>query len=510
MRDAPSFIPAHRLGRRDFLRDASRLALAAALPGWLGGAETRLLRRAAPVRVRGRVVAGGRGVAGAALSDGLSVVATDRDGRFELVADAMRRHVFVSTPRGFRLPVSAHGTLRLHRPLVADASGEMTARFDLEPAARDERDHDVVVIADPQTQTAEEMGFFHAETIPDVERTVREAATPVAFGATVGDIVSDTLSLFPEYERAVARVGVPFAQVVGNHDLDMTSAGDGGSTATFERHFGPTYYSFDRGEVHYVVLDDVLWHGGGYIGYVDDAQLAWLAADLARVEAGRTVVVFLHIPLRSTRVERANEPQWRTIWEVTNRAAIHRLLEPYRAHVVAGHTHESEHVFDGRLHEHVLGTACGAWWSGPICWDGTPNGYAVLEARGAELRWRYKGTGLRADDQMRVYARGADAAAPHEVVATIWDWEPGWRVVWYEGGDRRGAMARRTGLDPLSVTLHAGKDKPARRSWVEPSPTAHQFYATPTGSGEIRVEATDRFGRTYVATAATAAPAAAP
>jgi hypothetical protein len=276
--------------------------------------------------------------------------------------------------------------------------------------------------------------------------------------------------------------------------------GDGVSTATFERHFGPTYYSVDRGEVHYVVLDDVLWHGSGYIGYADDAQLAWLAADLARVEAGRTVVVLLHIPLRSTRVERANEPQWRTIWEVTNREAVLRLLEPYRAHVFAGHTHESEHVLHGKIHEHVLGTACGAWWTGPICWDGAPNGYAVLEARGAELRWRYKGTGRPAEEQMRVYARGADPTAPDEIVATVWDWDPAWSVVWYEGADRRGEMARRRGLDPLSVRLHAGADKPARRTWVEPSPTAHQFYAAPAGSGEIRVEARDGFGRTYVGT----------
>ena len=493
------FIPAHRLGRRGFLRDVSRIALAGALPGWLRP-RAQASRRLAPVRVRGRVMAAGRGVAGVAVSDGLVVAASDREGRFELVSDGRRRHLAASVPRGYRLPTSATGTLRLHRPLVADARGEMAVRVDLERLTTDETRHDVIAIADPQTQDAGEMALFHERTVPDVARTVRDAAAPVAFGVTVGDIVSDTLSLFPEYERAVSRMGIPFAQVVGNHDLDFVPTGDGGSTATFERHFGPTHYSFDRGDVHYVVLDDVLWHGSGYIGYVDDEQLAWLAADLARVEAGRTVVAFVHIPLRSTRVERAGETQWRTIWEVQNREAIHRLLEPYRAMVVAGHTHEMEHVFDGRLHGHVLGTACGAWWTGPICWDGTPNGYAVLEAHGEEVRWRYKGTGLAADDQMRVYARGADPSAPDEVVATIWDWEPGWTVVWYEDGAPRGAMARRRGLDPLSVALHAGAAKPQRRGWIEPSPTAHQFYAAPSPAArELRVEATDRFGRRYAA-----------
>ena len=31
--------------------------------------------------------------------------------------------------------------------------------------------------------------------------------------------------------------------------------------------FGPTYYSFDRGRVHYVVLDNVFYLSRGYVGY---------------------------------------------------------------------------------------------------------------------------------------------------------------------------------------------------------------------------------------------------
>jgi hypothetical protein len=63
-------------------------------------------------------------------------------------------------------------------------------------------------------------------------------------------------------------------------------------------------------------------------------------------------------------------------------------------------------------------------------------------------------------------------------------------------------MARRTGLDPLAVATMAGPALPARRSWIDPVPTPHLFYA-PVGPGarDIRVEATDRFGRTFTATA---------
>ena len=59
-------------------------------------------------------------------------------------------------------------------------------------------------------------------------------------------------------------------------------------------------------------------------------------------------------------------------------------------------------------------------------------------------------------------------------------------------------MTRRLGLDPLSVELHTGPDLPSRRTWVEPVPVGHLFYATPSSTaGEIRVEATDRFGRVH-------------
>lgn len=53
---------------------------------------------------------------------------------------------------------------------------------------------------------------------------------------------------------------------------------------------GPTYYSFDVGEVHYVMLDNTVYINTGgtegsmgkrnYHSYVTDQQLAWLRDDL--------------------------------------------------------------------------------------------------------------------------------------------------------------------------------------------------------------------------------------
>jgi hypothetical protein len=86
------------------------------------------------------------------------------------------------------------------------------------------------------------------------------------------------------------------------------------------------------------------------------------------------------------------------------------------------------------------------------------------------------------------------------MVANVWDADDEWTIVWYEDGIRKGEMARRTGTDPLSEELHRGEDMPERRPWVDPVPTDHLFYAPVRADAQsVRVEATDRFGRTYSA-----------
>ena len=495
------------LTRRAFLKQAAFAAAAIAAPfpvladPYAPQAKVSAGEAAAagvrPVRVSGRVLSGRAGLGGVAVTDGLTVTATDADGRFELASNTRQSFVSIATPDGYAIQQNPTGTASFYRPITPDDSGEMAARFDLAELDGSDERHGFLVLADPQTQDAYEMGLFHGETVPDVKATAAALADRRLFGVGCGDIMFDDLTLYPEYERGVQRMGMPFFQVVGNHDLDFGPSDDG-SVQTFCRHFGPNYYAFDRGEVHYIVLDNVFWHGEGYIGYVTDDQLNWLAQDLALIEPGRTVAVFNHIPQYTTRHIRTGDDSPSISSTTVNRERMYGLLEPYRAHVFSGHVHEHEHIFESGVHEIVQGTVCGAWWSGPICWDGTPGGYGVYEVDGSEIKWRYKSTGLGDDHQMRVYLRGADPGAPDEIVANVWDWEPEWRVVWYEDGMRRGAMARRRGTDPLSEKLHRGSGLPERRPWVEPVPTNHLFYApVSTGAREVVVEATDRFGRTY-------------
>ena len=431
------------------------------------------------------------------VSDGHSVVLTDADGLYSLVSDANTPFVWVSVPDGYRIPSSDARTAHFYKQLAPNGD-DAVVRFALDEVPRAEK-HAFFVLADPQTQDDFEVNRLRSETVPDIADTVKGLALDEVFGVSCGDIMFDELSLYPRYQDAVRQMGIPFFQVVGNHDLDQVST-DEASVRTFSHYFGPRYYSFDRGEVHYVALDDVFWFGGGYIGYLDADQLLWLERDLQTIESGRTVVVFLHIPLLSTQFRRHGEPNPNRGTSVSNRDELYRLLEPFNAHVMSGHTHEQEHVYEGGVHEHVHGAVCGAWWSGDICFDGTPNGYGVYEVSGAEVTWRYKATGKSAEYQIRAYAPGSDPSAPDEIVANVWGWDPQWSVYWYEEGERRGMMSRRIGTDPLSEKLHRGPGLPNHRPWVDPVSTGHLFYCpAPKGEARVTIEAVDRWGRVFVA-----------
>ena len=451
-----------------------------------------------PIRVRGQVRTGDGGIAGVGVSDGLQVAATVSDGTFELVTSSDREFVHITTPAGFRVPTNPTGTARHYAAIDPQRSTQQTV-FELQRLDVSDEEHALLLLADPQTKTPEEMRWFHMQTIPDVRHTLRGLGDREVVGIADGDIMYDNLALYPEYERAVSLMGIPFFQVVGNHDVDQAGT-DAASTGTFRGHFGPSRYSFNRGAIHYAVLDDVFWHGEGYIGYLTEEALTWLRNDLALVAAGRTVIVATHIPALGSVHARTGQSSPTLSGAIANRDELYRLLEPYVAHLLTGHTHENEHVFEQGTHEHVSGTVCGAWWSGPICWDGTPSGYSVYEIAGEEVTWRYKPTGMGFDHQLRVYPRGTDPLAPDEIVANVWDWDPQWTVLLYEDGVRRGEMARRIGPDPMSVKLHAGEELPLRQPWVEPRPTGHLFYAPVSDTArDVMVEVTDHFGRTYTA-----------
>jgi len=450
-----------------------------------------------PIRIRGKVTTGGTGLHRVVISDGRSVVTTNSSGEFELNSSTDRDFVFLSVPAGFEFKKLANGSSDFFLK-IDKTKADQNLYFDLKKVADSDENHHFLLLSDTQIQNEYEANQLLTVAAPDVKKTIQTINDPNIFGIGCGDLVFDRLELFNEYNQSVQLYDIPFFQVIGNHDMDFGVRSDEWSNQTFKGHYGPTYYSWNRGEIHYVVLDDVFYLGTSskYIGYIPEEQLAWLEQDLAQVEKGKTVVVALHIPTFTGAVNRYPDRD-ALGGTVSNREYLYRLLEGYQVHLLSGHTHFNDNMITGNIYEHCHGTVCGAWWSGPICFDGTPNGYAIYEAKGSEIRWQYKGTGLDVNEQFRVYDKGYHADFKDSMSINCWNYDHEWDISWFENGIKKGAPEKIVAMDPLSMELQSGPDLPARRQWVEPQLNDHMFFFKPGSMENLVVEVKDRFGNVY-------------
>ncbi|WP_315821191.1 calcineurin-like phosphoesterase family protein [Paraflavitalea speifideaquila] len=488
------------LNRRSFLKNF----------GLAGAAFTApvALVHAAPVTaigsltLKGKVQSNGNGLAGVAVTDGYSFTTTDKKGNYTIQAHSAAEFVYISIPAGHAFP-NDKGIAQFYQP-ITQKEGSFKADFNLEKLTVDDTKHNFVVWADTQIISETDGELLKTQSAPDLKQLVASYPQGALFhGIGCGDLVWDHFELFADYKEAVNIAGVPFFNVIGNHDMDIDGGSDDVSAKTFKQQFGPTWYSFNRGKVHYIVLDNVFFIGTAkkYIGYLTDAQLRWVEQDLALVKPGSTVVVSNHIPTDTGNQRRNKLAEEAIGGTVANRNQLYKLLKPFKAHIMSGHTHVNEKWEKDNLMEHVHGTVCGAWWTGPICSDGTPNGYGVYEVDGDDIKWYYKSTGKEKGHQLRVYAKGKLSTAPDEIVANVWNWDPKWKIEWWEDEVARGLMEQRVELDPWSIELHGGPQLPKKHKFVEPTLTDHLFFAKPSPAAKkITIKATDRFGNEFTET----------
>jgi hypothetical protein len=448
--------------------------------GLIAGCSKRLSPSKAKGRViKGRVAAKGKGLQDVVVSDGFSVVKTSGDGTYELELTSKSEHVFVSIPAGYELPHQKN--IARHYIAVSEAN---KWDFELEPLALNDDQHQFMIWADPQVKNEKDVEKLMTQSVPDVQQFMKTLpSNTLIHGICVGDLVWDNQTLFASYNAAIDKCGVPFFQVIGNHDMDYRKGGDDTSDDTFKKNYGPGYYSFNRGQVHYVVLDNVYYLGveRDYKGFITEEQLAWLQKDLSFVPKERLIVLCAHIPVHA----------------VENKQALYDIVAGYNVHIMTGHTHYNNNIIKDNVYEHVHGTVCGAWWTGPICGDGTPPGYAIYEVNGTDIKWYYKSVGQNKSHQIRTMIEKADNGS-HELVANVWNWDPTWKVEWHVDGTSKGLLPRHDDFDPLAVALYQGEQLPKSRPFVEPKKTDHMFKAIiPQGAKEVKIVATDRFGNKY-------------
>lgn len=447
--------------------------------------------------VQGRVYSEGKALNGVVVTDGENVVVTNSEGEYTLEVSPHSRLVYVSTPSGY-LPKDSLGIPKFYQKLNGiDGS---TYNFELKKNDNDDRNHVVVVHADPQFFKEKQFELYD-DVIEDCAETIAGYKGQDVFGIDCGDLTADRPHFYSPYIDILNKTGVPFYRVLGNHDMENGGRTKEESVQQFENYFGPSNYSFNRGNAHYVVLNNVYYLGRpyAYMGYIDEQTYNWLEQDLSYVPDGSLVFIAMHIPARLTEEKKSFSYNQENIRQQTvNIDPLFKMLEPYNAHIFTGHEHYNKNIIHSpTLYEHNTAAISGAFWQGDYCWDGTPIGYGVYEVSGDDVKWYFKSARHPREHQMRVTPVGSSAEFPDDIIVNVWNWDKNWTVEWIENGENRGEMTQFTGHDPATRVGFADKEN-LEFDWLSPVPTDHLFRVTPSSKdAKIEIMATDSFGEVY-------------
>lgn len=113
-----------------------------------------------------------------------------------------------------------------------------------------------------------------------------------AFVVNSGDLVElGSPSEYGAYRDMIGRIPFRVHNALGNHESRWLDAGK----ERFRSLFGSPYYSFDRGDVHFVVLDTSI--PAGSHGHFERTMLEWLSKDLNAQGYSKPIVIFAHHPI---------------------------------------------------------------------------------------------------------------------------------------------------------------------------------------------------------------------
>ncbi|MGW5360882.1 outer membrane protein assembly factor BamB family protein [Actinopolymorpha pittospori] len=357
------------LNRRNFLRAAGIFGVSAAALGTFAGpvaaspsvpGSSKSAKAAGLAIVRGKVFrelkaitpARSKGIPGVAVSDGESIAVTDAGGRYELAVNPSRRTtgiVFVTVPSGWTAAPDADMIPTFYRKVALQPGGEANVDFGLQHDVLASNDYQFLAASDPHVHLSGgfpfdpdpvnrwrgQIGQFN-EIVSGARQTPRQAEIP-RFLTVAGDVTN--LGVPEEFQafRTGTRDSIlPVWPALGNHDYPLAGLGIAkdpnydAAVDLYRKNMGPEWYSFEYGNQHFVVLDNM-------IGIGQPDQLKWLRADLALAGLGREIVLMFHAPFA--------EADWwlsryYTDLEHSIAQAFLDVLAPYNVQLMlSGHAH---------------------------------------------------------------------------------------------------------------------------------------------------------------------------
>lgn len=503
------------------------------------------------MNVKGVVFCGTLPVAGVVVSDGRNVTTTDDTGRYYLASEKHHGYVFVSVPSGYE-PQTEHSIPQIWGPVTPGEEACEQVDFELIEAPGQEN-FDLLVLADLHlANRLGDMTQYRNLVLPEVRNYVSNSSKRV-YLLNVGDMTFDLYwnsnrYNMGDYVNTLMDSSIPAVMyhIPGNHDNDEYAPDDYTAEQPYKDNLGPTYYSFNIGNAHFVMLDNVIYLNAGadastrtpgdhsYNAALTEMQLEWLRADLATVK-DRTAPLVIGMHCQAF--------YYNSSLDITPSMAyghstmLDEMLRDFTdVHIISGHTHNNTTMqIRNGLMEHNTGGSCATWWwtgyynNGHICKDGAPGGMGVYEFTGSDIAWYYKGFGQPRDHQLRTYdmnsvktffannsiirnmiryypERNDYAAVGNNVVyINVWGWDPAWTVTVRENGVELPA-SRVYMKDPLHTYAYDATRvyRNSNNSYTEVLTSSNNYHLfavnASNATSTLTIEVTDRFGNRYTET----------
>lgn len=442
----------------------------------------------------------GKAVSGVCVTDGYQVVTTDAHGIYQMKRSSTAKYVYYTNPSGFQPDNNG-----FYQTLTAKKRYDFT----LGSATGNDKHFNLLLLTDPQIRSDKSNARFHNETVPAMKQFIKGSSLPVV-GLTLGDNVHEQ---HPELEGSMHEqltgMGIPFFSAIGNHDYFKVNGSDSipRSPAEYEKYWGPRWFSFNKGDAHFIILDDMKYYSGKAYeinGVISETQLHWMKEDLSHVDRSKLIIVGYHMPL--TYKDKSY-----------GRDEMFKLLAPYPNRILmAGHMHYMRHrAIDTpiAIEERIHAAGCGAFWWTTINRDGAPNGFSTYEINGNKIvnnKWVNSNPNM--PEQIRLTYGDATFGGAHGeysyglpkgyIVANVWNWDPQWTVTISEDGGAPVKMEQGLQHDP-AIKHDAWTDGymmgvRGRKSGNFQAFTNHLFlYKLKNPKAKIVVTATDRYGNSY-------------
>ncbi len=149
---------------------------------------------------------------------------------------------------------------------------------------------------------------IYEQVVEEIERMKPD------FVITVGDMIEGPennegklRNKWAEYLSIVSHLSMPIYYTPGNNDIETDFM-----ESFYIEYIGQPYQSFDKGNIHFIILDNSRWRSSDEL---PDEQIDWLKDDLGKNTGAKYTIVFYHKPFWEQSIVEGKSDRLHTLFQ---------------------------------------------------------------------------------------------------------------------------------------------------------------------------------------------------